>query len=420
MDLARFFPFLSQISGIKLNEGLFFIRKNLLKKPFDWLRKVDFRNAYTRICFWQKRISNFIKKRRTIKLLHILRNYSALSVVMSSVVLVSSTNLAAGKGSSGFLFGYLEDSSGDEIRVNLSQPGAVRKNDLAFVLLMKASSYPEPDYKESEYPEKNSLISEQGLLTASNVALRDPEEEGGVEIYKVEEGDTISSIAAKNKITVNTILWANDIENPDSIKPGDKIFILPVAGVSYTVKKGDTLDGIAKKYKADKDKIIAFNDLKADGQITEGDQIIIPGGEKETQDRSVAASGVIQRRQYATPQGGDPLISGWKKLEGKAGAGHRFPYGYCTWYVAQRRYVPWGGNAGTWLYNAKVWGYKTGKTPQVGAIIVTSESWWGHNGIVEKVGGGSVTISEMNYKGWGKVDRRTLDAGSRVIKGYIY
>lgn len=339
---------------------------------------------------------------------------------MSSVVLVSSTNLATGKGSGGFLFGYLEDSPDGEIRSNLPRPGAVDKKDLAFVPLMKASSSPEPDYKESEYSENNSLISEQGLLAASNVALRDPEEEGGVEIYEVKDGDTISSIAEKNKITVNTILWANDIENPDSIKPGDKIFILPVAGVSYTVKKGDTLDEIAKKYKADKDKIIAFNDLKADGQITEGDEVIIPGGEKESESGNVATSGVIQRRQYATPQGGTPIVSGWKKLEGKAGAGHRFPYGYCTWYVAQRRYIPWGGNAGTWLYRAKVLGYKTGKTPAVGAIIVTSESWWGHVAVVEKAGGGSVTISEMNYKGWGKVNQRTLSSGSRVIKGYIY
>ena len=67
-------------------------------------------------------------------------------------------------------------------------------------------------------------------------------------------------------------------------------------------------------------------------------------------------------------------------------------------------------------------GYKIGKTPAAGSIIVTTENrYYGHVALVEKVNGnGTITVSEMNYEGWGKVDRRTLDAGSRVIKGYIY
>ena len=40
--------------------------------------------------------------------------------------------------------------------------------------------------------------------------------------------------------------------------------------------------------------------------------------------------------------------------------------------------------------------------------------------LVEKVSGGEITVSEMNYVGWGKTNRRTLSTGSRSIKGYIY
>ena len=65
-------------------------------------------------------------------------------------------------------------------------------------------------------------------------------------------------------------------------------------------------------------------------------------------------------------------------------------------------------------------GYSTGKSPRPGSIIVTSESWWGHVGIVEKVNGKEIVISEMNYRGWGKKSSRTLSTSSRVIKGYIY
>jgi surface antigen len=348
-----------------------------------------------------------------------MRRYSALAVVISSAILVVATNLAAGKESSGFLFGYWgnENENIQSPKANKVSAQIDKKNDLAMAPLIKANASTDANFKEEE---GQNFIQGQALMVANISPLKDPEEEGGVKIYTVKEGDTVSQIASSNHITVNTILWANDIDNVDSIMPGDKIFILPVAGLSYSIKKGDNIESIAKKYSADKDRIIAFNDLPADGALEEGASIIIPDGKKEEPVQNIASGSDVARRQYATPLGGTPTISGWKTLSGKAGTGHKFPYGYCTWYVAQRRYVPWGGNAGTWLYHAKAAGYKTGKSPTVGSIIVTSESWWGHVGVVEKVSGGTVTIAEMNYKGWGKVSRRQLATSSRVIKGYIY
>ncbi len=332
------------------------------------------------------------------------------------------TNLASGKESRGFLFGYW--NSNDEIespRKNKISGQINRESGLAFVPLAQASAAVDVNSKKDNEDEVSIVQGNQGqvMVAKDSPVLKDPKEDEGVIIYEVKEGDTVSSIAVAYNITVNTILWANDIEDIDSIMPEDKIFILPVAGLSHTVKKNDSIKSIAEEYEADEAKIIAFNELPADGEIKEGQEIIIPGGEKEIP-QSETDSSTIARRQYATSTGGSPAVSGWKKLEGKAGTGHSFPYGYCTWYVAQKRYVPWGGNAGTWLYHAKVSGYKTGKTPKKGSIIVTSESWWGHVGIVEKVSKGNVTISEMNYRGWGKVSRRTLSSSSRVIKGYIY
>lgn len=335
-------------------------------------------------------------------------------MVVASAILVALTNVTAGEGSGDFLLGYHGE---DEMPARKSLGQTNLKENLAYAPLVKAKIAVDPQAKDEE-AEASGVIQGQAFISSTNMSLRDPEEDGGVKIYTVREGDTVSAIAAAHQITVNTILWANDIDNVDSIMPGDKIFILPVAGVSHAVRTGDTVDNLAKKYKADREKIITFNNLPADGSLREGDTIIIPDGQKELPAATTPTGSL--RRQYATPQGGAPAVSGWRRLEGKAGTGHKFPYGYCTWYVAQRRYVPWSGNAGTWLYHAKSAGYQTGKNARVGAIIVTAESWWGHVGIVEKVSGGSVTISEMNYDRWGKVDRRTLSAGSRVIKGYIY
>lgn len=360
-----------------------------------------------------------------MKLLHILRHYSALVVVISSALLVSATNVASGKGGQGLLFGYWDEDNQESSASSKINGHTYNKNDLAMVPLAKAPGAVDPQYKEDETIAQISSQN-QGIYASalSGSPIKDPEEDGGVKMYVVEQGDTMGSIAVKNKVTVNTLLWANDIENVDSIMPGDTLFILPVSGISHKVKSGDTIDAIASKYKADKDKIIAFNELPANGDLTEGESIIIPDGKGESPEpvkpQQQESTG-IERRQYATSTGGAPEVSGTKKLDGRAGAGHRFPYGYCTWYVAQKRYVPWGGNAGTWLYHAKAMGYQTGKAPRPGAIVVTTENrYYGHVALVEKVSGDTITVSEMNYVGWGKSSRRTLSAKSRVIKGFIY
>lgn len=101
---------------------------------------------------------------------------------------------------------------------------------------------------------------------------------------------------------------------------------------------------------------------------------------------------------------------------------HRFPYGYCTYYVSEKRFVPWSGNAGTWLSGALKFGYATGDTPQVGAIVVTSEGGFaGHVALVDAVNSdGTITISEMNYAGFGRTSSRTISTSYGPIKGYIY
>jgi surface antigen len=289
------------------------------------------------------------------------------------------------------------------------------KTNLALAPLAEAKTTPDPEAKNDD--EESLLMQGQALVSGSCPVRKDPEEDGGVIIYEVQSGDTVGAIASSHNITINTILWANEMDNVNQIMPGDKIFILPISGLSYTVKKGDNLDDLVKKYKSGREKIIAFNDLPADGEIKEGQELLIPGGEKDIPAPQTTTSpstplGIAQRPYESFSPNG--------KLVGGGSGGHAFPYGYCTWYVASRKYIPWGGNAGTWLYHAKAAGYATGKAPRPGSIMVSSESWWGHVAIVESVSGGSFTVSEMNYKGWGKKSTRTIAIGSRIVKGFIY
>lgn len=103
-----------------------------------------------------------------------------------------------------------------------------------------------------------------------------------ISVYVVHKGDTLSGIAKMYNVTVNTIVWANDLgKKPISV--GQTLIILPISGVRYTVKAGDTIATIAKKYKGDVKDIIAYNNLEENQKLTVGDEIIVPDGEPQIQ-----------------------------------------------------------------------------------------------------------------------------------------
>ena len=109
-------------------------------------------------------------------------------------------------------------------------------------------------------------------------------------------------------------------------------------------------------------------------------------------------------------------------LQGEASVSNHFPAGWCTYYVASRRNVPWWGDAIDWWPNARAYGYAEGQAPAVGAIMVTRESvQYGHVAFVESVNAdGSWTVSEMNYKGWNIQSQRTIRPGQVPLVGFIY
>lgn len=98
--------------------------------------------------------------------------------------------------------------------------------------------------------------------------------------YEVESGDTISSIGVKFDISIDTVKWANDLADADTIKPGQRLKILPVSGISHKVVSGDTLESVAKKYSAESQAILdfPFNDVADDFKLKIGQVLIVPDG----------------------------------------------------------------------------------------------------------------------------------------------
>lgn len=409
------------------------MRETLPQKSltFDTLGTTSGESWLTRFHQWQGKGVALWKSLFGYRIIRVFRGYSAFSIVAGSALLVSATNVAQGKGFNEVLSGYMgsEETTESPVAKRLAVEAA-QKDNLSLVALASQESQAQIDTAAQDdtslFDVEGGVMPDQVVASVESNIQKDPEEEGGLTLYTVNNGDTLGSVARQFNITVDTILWANDIKDEDEIKPGDQIFILPVAGLTHVVKSGDTIDTIASAYQVDKSEIISYNDLPANGQLTDGDSLVIPGGKKKDADTDSDKT-PVERRQYANTSGGETqnISSGGGEIPeispSKGGKGHRFPYGYCTWYVAQKRHVPWGGNAGAWLANSKAYGYKTGKTPAVGAVVVTTENrYYGHVAYVEKVSGNTITVSEMNYTGWGKTSRRTLDKNSRVIRGYVY
>ena len=124
----------------------------------------------------------------------------------------------------------------------------------------------------------SALLSEAGPDAAAGDASEDNNDQ--ISVYTVHDGDSLSSIADMFDVSVNTILWANDV-TAKTLKTGQVLAILPVSGLKYTIKKGDTIKAIATKYGGDAEEIISFNNLDSSGTLTAGDEIIIPGGQTQ-------------------------------------------------------------------------------------------------------------------------------------------
>jgi murein DD-endopeptidase MepM/ murein hydrolase activator NlpD len=107
---------------------------------------------------------------------------------------------------------------------------------------------------------------------------------GEITEYRVQEGDTISEIAQKFGVSIDTIMWENNLKSIDSIKPKQILRILPVTGVKHTVKRGETIYSIAKMYQVDAQSIIdyPFNTFTNDETfaLSAGQDLIIPDGIK--------------------------------------------------------------------------------------------------------------------------------------------
>ena len=96
--------------------------------------------------------------------------------------------------------------------------------------------------------------------------------------HSVEEGETVRMLAAKYGISPETIMAANGLRNPDLLKVGQDLVILPTDGVLYTLKAGETISKVAERFNVDAGDIIRANVLGPNPDLVQpGTKLVVPG-----------------------------------------------------------------------------------------------------------------------------------------------
>lgn len=238
------------------------------------------------------------------------------------------------------------------------------------------------------------IMSSTGLaaLTPPDSDFLDGFKASQVVHYTVQQGDTIGSIAADYGVSIDTVVWANAIKNPNALSLGQVLKIPPVTGVIHTVKAGDTVASIAKKYNAKPAEILSFNTLREGQSLITDTELMVPGGELP---------------------GPKPVISA--AARGSGGHGIYVPVGngQCVDFVQAHGYPNLHGNAYLWA------NYINTPAPVVGGVVVLKGGRFGHVAIVTAITPDSIQIVEQNYYGPYIIDHRQISLSDKSIVGFI-
>jgi len=241
-----------------------------------------------------------------------------------------------------------------------------------------------------------------------------------VDHHVVRAGETVLSIALEQGIPEESVRWSNlaTLSSAGSEpQVGTDLLLPPVAGVAVVSHAGDTVDRLAKRYHVNALSIADFNRLRLAvvDRLPAGLELVVPGGRGP----DLAPAAPPSRPAAGFRGAGYTLLGVVPNVS--VVAGNRFAFGNCTYYVYNRRPIPWQGDAWAWYGNAQAMGFATGRSPRPHSIMVTWESGYGHVAYVESVNpDGSWVVSEMNWVAFNTVDRRLIRPGGVPLIGFIY
>jgi murein DD-endopeptidase MepM/ murein hydrolase activator NlpD len=134
--------------------------------------------------------------------------------------------------------------------------------------------------------------------------------------YIVQPGDSISEIANRLGVSTETVIWANDLSDPNLIRPGEVLRVPPVTGVLHTVQAGETLAQLAERYRVSVEAVLNYplNRIEDPQQLIAGQLILFPFGVKPRP--PAPASPVVAVAASAASSAGEAAAAAASTLRG--------------------------------------------------------------------------------------------------------
>jgi len=153
--------------------------------------------------------------------------------------------------------------------------------------LTSASKASQP-YSETQDSQPPSLSKEDAENACKKMG---DEKEVKLVSYKVQEGDTLTYIARKFNTTVESITAINGLTSPDRITVDMELSIMQNAsGTVRRVMQGDTLWDISRNYGISIEDIVKANALRDPDDLTPGQLLLLPGAKVTLGSVQVASS----------------------------------------------------------------------------------------------------------------------------------
>jgi spore germination protein len=104
---------------------------------------------------------------------------------------------------------------------------------------------------------------------------------GGIrmQIHVIRRNESLTSIARAYQTTVNDIVEANELPNPNDLVIGQSI-VIPIIGRFYFVQPGDSLFSIARKVGIPYQELASINRINVNQPLNVGFRLYIPQGKK--------------------------------------------------------------------------------------------------------------------------------------------
>jgi len=160
------------------------------------------------------------------------------------------------------------------------QPGIGGIGDLANV-----KNHDEAKSEEDE-AKKDKLLGVEDPAVIDKAEPRAEDQALFKRVYKVKDGDNLTSISKKFDVSIEAIAGSSNIRMIDSLQVGQTLQIPSREGFYYSLKKGERLASIITRYNVPTEKFLQANANITGDLLEAGDEVFLPDAKPDDLIRS--------------------------------------------------------------------------------------------------------------------------------------